>query len=65
MDYTVNIISEGADKAAFPTVDGLLRVADLQELINPNTCIVVCPQGENDEEALEQALGSGAPYIYQ
>lgn len=63
MDYTVNIISEGADKAAFPDVDGLMEKADLQELINPNTCIVVCTQGENDEQALEQALSSGAPYI--
>jgi xanthine dehydrogenase accessory factor len=63
MDYTVNVISEGADTIAFPNVDGLMDKADLQELINPHTCVVVCTQGENDEQALEQALGSGAPYI--
>ncbi len=63
MDYTVNVVSEGADPTAFPDVDRLMGKADLQEFINPNTCIVVCTQGENDEQALEQALSSGAPYI--
>lgn len=50
---TVIDISEGADTTAFPNVDGLMDKADLQELINPNTCVVVCTQGENDEQALE------------
>ena len=31
--------------------------------IGSNSCIVVCTQGENDEDALEAALNSNAPYI--
>lgn len=63
MDYKVSVISKGADKIIFPGAD-LIEEGDLKaEHILPNTCIVVCTQGENDELALEQAVKSGVPYV--
>lgn len=63
MDYTVNVVARGAEPAGFPTVDSIKEEMNLDGLIHPNTCIVVCTQGENDEDALEQAIHSGVSYI--
>ncbi|MEO1260868.1 MAG: XdhC family protein [Bacteroidota bacterium] len=63
MEYKVSIVSKGADKIIFPEAD-LIDEGDLKtEHILPNTCIVVCTQGENDELALEQAVKSSVPYV--
>ena len=63
MDYTVNVFAPGADAIAFPDADHLFESGLDQNYVNPNTCIVVCTQGENDEDALEQALASGVSYV--
>ena len=63
MDYSVNVFASGADKVAFPDANKIFDSKLKPEFINPNTCIVVCTQGENDEDALEQALNSGVTYI--
>jgi xanthine dehydrogenase accessory factor len=63
MDYTINVFAAGADEVAFPDADGVFQTELNPEVITPNTCIVVCTQGENDEKALEQALNSGASYV--
>jgi len=63
MDYRVSIVSKGADKLMFPAADYIVE-GDLEKKhILPNTCIVVCTQGENDELALEQAVKSGVDYV--
>lgn len=63
MDYSIVVAAKEVDNTGFGTVtrviDGPVSPSD----ITGNTCIVVCTQGENDENALEQALLSNAPYI--
>jgi len=63
MDYPVTVLAPEADPATFPEVD-VLADSELREThLQPNTCIVVCTQGERDEDALEQAIRSGTPYV--
>lgn len=63
MDYRVSVVSKGADQIVFPGADFIFEGDLTDEHILPNTCIVVCTQGENDERALEQAVRSGVPYV--
>ena len=63
MDYSVTVVSKGAEKVMFPGADTILEGDLTDENIRPNTCIVVCTQGENDELMLEQALQSDARYV--
>ena len=63
MDYPVIIASNNVDKAGFPDAD-LIVGNDLAGVaIGANSCMIVCTQGENDEDALEAAVQSGAPYV--
>jgi xanthine dehydrogenase accessory factor len=63
--YAVSIVAPEGDAENFPkaklTVQNDFNLAHLK--INPETYIVVSTQGEGDEEALEQALGTNAGYI--
>jgi xanthine dehydrogenase accessory factor len=62
--YEVTVISKGAEKEAFPTVDKLIDSEQLNTAhVAQNTYIVVCTQGENDSLALKQALKSNADYV--
>lgn len=62
--YEVSVLSKGIEKDGFPTTDKLIDDDRLDpSLIEPNTYIVVCTQGENDALALQQAIKSGADYI--
>lgn len=64
MDYSVTVVARGVDKAAFPDAEQVVDTATIDPAwLSPNTYIVVCTQGENDEDALQQALGSGLPYV--
>ena len=64
MDYPVSILARGVDKAAFPDAERVIDTATVDPaLLTPNTFIVVCTQGENDEDALQQALESELPYV--
>lgn len=63
INYQVIINAGDVDPLAFPLADSILEEDLNQELIRPNTCIVVCTQGENDEKALAQALASEARYV--
>lgn len=64
MDYTVTIASKAADAEMFPEASAIIAQTEIPAgVVHPNTCIVVCTQGENDEEALEQAVRSAAPYV--
>ena len=62
--YQVTVLSAGADKITFPEADKVIDSAQLDKaLISPNTFVVVCTQGENDDLALRQAIESGASYV--
>ena len=64
MDYTVTVVSKAADAEMFPDASAIVSQTEIPDgAVYPNTCIVVCTQGENDEDALEQAVRSEAPYI--
>lgn len=64
MDYPVTVVARGADKAAFPDAGQVADTATVDPAwLSPGTFIVVCTQGENDEDALQQALESGLPYV--
>jgi xanthine dehydrogenase accessory factor len=64
MDYTVTVASKAADVEMFPEASAIIAQTELPAgVVHPNTCIVVCTQGENDEDALEQAVLSDAPYV--
>ncbi|MCO6492810.1 MAG: XdhC family protein [Phaeodactylibacter sp.] len=64
MDYPVTVVARGVDKHAFPDAERVDDTAAVDPaVLTPNTFIVVCTQGENDEDALQQALESGLPYV--
>jgi xanthine dehydrogenase accessory factor len=63
MDYTVTIATKGADQVHFPQADRILETPYPENSAGPNTCVVVCTQGEDDEGHLQQALKSGAEYV--
>jgi xanthine dehydrogenase accessory factor len=62
--YTVSIAAPQADREGYPDafqVQGDLNLNALR--VGPQTFIVVSTQGECDEEALEQAVKTGASYV--
>ena len=63
MGYTVTVMAPNAEKTAFPVVDKLHTGPMDLGLLQANSFIVVCTQGENDEDALEFALNSGVNYV--
>lgn len=63
MDYQLSVLAKSADEIAFPDAD-LIQEEDAEmKMVQPNSYIVVCTQGENDEQALAYALRSDASYI--
>jgi xanthine dehydrogenase accessory factor len=63
--YMVSVVAPELGEEDYADA-ALIQVKDFslsQVRITPQTFIVVSTQGENDEEALEQATGSGAGYI--
>ena len=64
INYTVSVAAAGADRDTFPDADQVCADLRLSELkISPQVFVVVCTQGEDDEEALEAALNTGDSYI--
>jgi xanthine dehydrogenase accessory factor len=62
--YEITALSKGVEKEAFPDADRLIDDDQLKpELITANTYVIVCTQGENDSQALLQAVHSGGDYI--
>lgn len=62
--YRISVIAADADAQQFPDVDLLLTdVAAVGSQITPESYIVISTQGEDDEEALEQAARSAADYV--
>src|SRR5215469_2823625 len=63
MNYAVSVAAADAQRETFPDADMLQANLDLSQIkITPQTFIVVSTQGEDDEEALEQAVTANAQY---
>jgi xanthine dehydrogenase accessory factor len=63
IDYRVTVIAGGDGGGCFQTGDTVVeRIEDCGVSITPDSFIVVATQGEDDEEALEQAAILGARY---
>ena len=64
MDYKVDVVMVSADANVFPEADSVLSLAGIDEsLIQDNTFIVVCTQGEGDADAMFKALSFDINYI--
>ncbi len=62
--YEITALSKGVEKEAFPDADRLIDDDQLKPgLITANTYVVVCTQGENDAQALLEAVHSDSDYI--
>jgi xanthine dehydrogenase accessory factor len=60
--YRVTVVAAGASPDSFPDAD--TTTLDLSQVeLGPQAFIVVSTQGEQDEEALEQACRTEVPYI--
>jgi len=63
MNYAVFVAAADAQREIFPDTDLLQANLDLSQItITPQTFIVVSTQGEDDEEALENAVSASAQY---
>ena len=64
INYTVTVAAPGADQASYPDADHVSPDLNLGGLkITKKMFIVVSTQGDQDEEALEQALHTNASYV--
>ena len=64
MGYSVSAMAADADAVSFPTADQYYPHGELTEdMLLPQTFIVVCTQGEQDEQMMEAALRSPVPYV--
>jgi xanthine dehydrogenase accessory factor len=64
INYTVSVAAPDANQESHPGADRVRADLNLSELkIGAHTFIVVSTQGERDEEALENALNTGASYV--
>ena len=64
INYTVCVAAPGADRETFPEIDQIRSDLKLSEMkIAQEPFVVVSSQGEDDEEALEAAVNTGASYV--
>jgi xanthine dehydrogenase accessory factor len=64
VNYTVTVASPNADRESYPDADEIYPNLNLGPVkIGPQTFIVVSTQGDQDEEALDQALQTSASYV--
>ena len=64
INYAITVVAPGTDRDSFPDADLVCQELDLSRLELARECyIVISTQGEDDEEALEQALRTGHPYV--
>ena len=62
--YRITVITAGATAESFPEADAVRSEMNLSEVeLGPETFIVISTQGEQDEEAIEQACGTKVSYI--
>jgi len=64
MGYHIDVVADNIEQEGFVDADRYLSPTEFDiKDIKPNSCIIVSTQGEGDENALEQAIKSGASYI--
>ena len=64
LGYVVTVMALETSADRFPQADRFLNQLDLSQVdVTPQTYIVVASHGNYDEEALEGALKTGAPYV--
>jgi xanthine dehydrogenase accessory factor len=64
VNYTVTVAGPGVDQASYPDADQIKPDLNLNGLsLDPRTFVVVSTQGDQDEEALEEALRTDASYV--
>jgi len=64
MEYRVDVAMTVADTHVFPEADRVINTADVDEsIIQENSHIVVCTQGEGDVTTLYKALSHKAQYL--
>lgn len=64
MGYTLSVMAADADLVTFPTADHYYPAGAItEEMLLPQTFIVVCTQGEQDELMMEAALRTEIPYV--
>ncbi len=64
LSYQVAVAAPGAEQQDFPEIDWFSQSHDLSELKTAaKSGVVICTQGEQDEEAIRQALSTQADYI--
>jgi xanthine dehydrogenase accessory factor len=62
--YRITVFAAGAVAEGFPEADTIRQELNLSAIeLGPETFIVISTQGEQDEEALEQACGTRVSYI--
>jgi xanthine dehydrogenase accessory factor len=62
--YGVTVIASGANRDLFPEADSIgEEFGSLGAKIGSETYVVVCTQGEDDEEALEETLRANPRYV--
>jgi xanthine dehydrogenase accessory factor len=62
--YAVTVVAPEAGRENFPEADFIGREGDISRLVNKGVnYVVIATQGEQDEEALEDALRTNASYI--
>jgi xanthine dehydrogenase accessory factor len=63
IDYRVTVVTTGHAGDCFHTADAVIeRIEECGVRVSPEAFVVVATQGEEDEEALEQAAALGASY---
>ncbi|MGI0148612.1 MAG: XdhC family protein, partial [Thermoplasmata archaeon] len=64
LDYRVVLVAPGVGKAAFPGADRVVTdLAEIPDLVTPETFAVVATMGKYDETALTKLAGSRAAYV--
>ena len=64
LGYQVAVAAPGAEREDFPEADWFKGSHDLSQLDSaPRSGVVVCTQGEQDQQAMRQALAANADYI--
>ncbi len=62
-NYSVKVISDLAEQEMFPLADGVFSISTFNEKVKADDFIVVCTQGEDDENSLKAALSHNTKYL--
>ncbi len=64
IDYRITIVNDNPDKVDFPHASELIDIKDFNASeATENSYVVICTQGQGDENALKKALSMNSKYI--